>query len=367
MVGTVAAMTTSTYGHKATSSADDKRAITEKSGNDLPASTEYTVPLDTSAAAATCVTGRPSAVSAASSFEATAWAATTAGGAAESSVPELNSPSRSHTRGGGSFRRAMPTTLPHPRTTPTEEVHRVVTDPLSDLTSVHIIAQNQSNICSTTGYGMGIPHELFDEPQLVVPVLANLLAMQPVAATTRQYADRLEAPTKTRRRQAYKGLRVVRAGLEAADWRDGVETAMRTLPRVGDRVDRAEVLSNGITVLRELPQGTVLADDDLDAADRQLDEGEREVVQPGEYPRVLVRLPDGHACFLEVHPATHVGGTDEPWMAGRLARHAMSGKYVRRFAGSFIFCRRGAPSVHVTPERHAHPFGGCSVCGQVAR
>lgn len=340
-------MTHTAKGQSSTSSTAASLAIEEKSGYDSPAVIPYTVDRDTPASEAITVSGRPSASKASESALATLWAATASTGAPLDSRPVVKSPEASQERGGGDFRRTMTSTLPH------EGPGLEGDSPTSP--SVRIIGQ-------LGGLVMVEPRGAFARSQAALDELRSVEV--PVIRAV-SFATSVPDPTTGQRRQAYLALEVFNEALAFEDPKVALRAVLDAHPRAKRRSDRARVQSAALFALASLPTGVRSLADVLSRAFGDLSPDERSLAGAKTYPRALVALPDGRACFVEVHPARKPGGEDDLWMGRRIAADLTIGRHVDRFAGVLVFRFRTGSGLHVVDVQHRHAFGGCTVCRQV--
>lgn len=345
-------MTHTDPGHRPTPRTDDNLAIEEKSGYESPATIPYTVDLETPASLAMATTVRSSDARAASSALATAWAARASAGASEASLPLEKAPEDSQERGGGALRLVTPTTLPH--------------DGLSDAADTPKLANVR-----IIGHNAGV-ESLPRVPETSTQSAASAVALAEIASVSVSsggavaFASDIPDPTKGQRRQSYLALEVLRHVLRHDDPKAELSAVIATHSRANRRSDRARVQASVLDVLVRLPQGTQLATKDLVEARDRLTRSERLMLEPQSYPSVLVRLPDGARCFVEVHPARKRGGESDAWMNRRIAKHLILEPHIEVFSGVLVFCVRTLSVVHVLSTNGRHAAGGCVVCRQVA-
>lgn len=344
-------MTHTHQGHRPTPRTDDNLAIDEKSGYDSPATIPYTVDRDTPASLATATTVRPSDAKAASSARATTWAARASTGAPEVSLPVVKAPEDSQERGGGALRLVTPPTLPHRGLSDAADTPK--------LANVRIIGHNAGV------ESMPRVPETSSQWAASAAALADLALVDVPASGAVGFASEVPDPTKGQRRQSYLALEVLREVLRYDNPKAELSAAIAAHPRADRRSDRARVQAAVLDVLVRLPQGTQLATKDLVEARDRLTPSEQVLLEPQSYPSVLVRLPDGARCFVEVHPARKRGGERDAWMNRRIAKHLILEPDIDAFAGVLVFCVRTLSVVHVLSTSVRHAAGGCAVCQQV--
>lgn len=345
-------MTHAEPGHRPTPRTDDNLAIEEKSGYDSPATIPYTVDRETPASLAMATTVRPSDAKAASRALATAWAARASTGASWASLPVVKAPEDSQERGGGALRLVTAPTLPHRSLSDAADTPK--------LANVRIIGH--------TGVVESLPRvpETSIQSAASAAALAGLALVDVPASGAVAFASEVPDPTKGQRRQSYLALEVLREVLRYDNPKAEISAVIATHSRANRRSDRARIQASVLDVLVRLPQGTQLATKDLvEARDRLTPSGQL-LLEPQSYPSVLVRLPDGARCFVEVHPARKRGGERDAWMNRRLAKHLMLEPHIDAFGGVLVFCVRTLSVVHVVSTSARHRAGGCVVCRQVA-
>ena len=349
---TFPAMTHTDPGHRATPSTPDNLAIEEKSGYDSPATIPYTVDRETPASLAIATTVRSSDPRAASSALATAWAAWASVGAPWASLPVAKAPEDSQERGGGALRLVTTPTLPHAGVSDAADTPK--------LASVRIIGHN-AGVDS-------LPRVPETSSQLAASAvaLAELALISVPASGAVAFASEVPDPTKGQRRQSYLALEVLREVLRYDNPKAELSAVIASHPRANRRSDRARIQAAVLDVLVRLPQDTQLATKDLMEARDRLTPSEQLLLKPQSYPSVLVRLPDGARCFVEVHPARKRGGERDAWMNRRIARHLILEPHIDAFGGVLVFCVRTLSVVHVLSTSARHAAGGCVVCRQVA-
>ena len=345
-------MTHTEQGHKTTPRTPDNLAIEEKSGYDSPATIPYTVDRDTPASLAIATTVRPSDAKATSRALATAWAAWASVGAPEVSLPLGKVPEDSQERGGGALRLVTAPTLPHGGLSNAADT--------PELADVRIIGHN-AGVESLPR----VP-ETSSQSAASAVALAGLASVSVPSGGAVAFASEVPDPTKGQRRQSYLALEVVREVLRYDNPKAELAAVIAGHPRANRRSDRARIQAAVLDVLVRLPQGTHLATKDLVEARDRLTPSERLLLEPQSYPSVLVRLPDGARCFVEVHPARKRGGESDAWMNRRIAKHLILEPHIEAFAGVLVFCVRTLSVVHVVSTSARHRAGGCIVCRQVA-
>ncbi len=179
------------------------------------------------------------------------------------------------------------------------------------------------------------------------------------------FAASVPDPTKGQRRQAYLALEMFNEALAFEDPKTALRAVLDAHPRAKRRSDRARVQSAALYALTRLPSGVQSLSVDLTRALGELSLDERSLVGEKDYPRALVALPDGRACFVEVHPARKPGGEDDLWMGRRIAADLTIGRHIDRFSGVLVFRFRTGGGLHVVDLQRRHAFGGCSICRQV--
>lgn len=345
-------MTHTDAGQRPTPRTDDNLAIEEKSGYDSPATIPYTVDRETPASLAMATTVRPSAAKVASSALATAWAARASTGAPWASLPVVKAPEDSQERGGGALRLVTAPTLPHKALSDAADT--------PELVDVRIIGHN-AGVESL----LRVP-ETSSESAASAAALAELALVGVPASGAVAFASEVPDPTKGQRRQSYLALEVLREVLRYDNPKAELAAVIAANPRANRRSDRARVQAAVLDVLVRLPRDTQLATKDLVEARARLTPSELLLLEPQSYPSVLVRLPDGARCFVEVHPARKRGGERDAWMNRRIAKHLVLEPHIEAFSGVLVFCVRTLSVVHVLSTSVRHRAGGCIVCGQVA-
>jgi len=345
-------MTHTHHGHRSTPSTADNLAIEEKSGYDSPATIPYTVDLETPASLAIATTVRPSDASAASSALATARAAQASAGASSgASSPLGKAPEDSQERGGGALRLVTPHTLPH--------------GSLSDVTNTPGLA----DVCiiGHNAWVESLPRvpEASSAAAASAAALAELALLDVPSAGAVSFATAVPEPSKGQRRQSYLALGVLASALSFDDPQVALSSVLDAHPRANRRGDRSRVQAAALDVLVRLPIGTRVANAALSDAAFEVPAFERPMLLVNNYPHLLVRLPNGARCFVEVHPARRVGGEQDPWMNRRLAGHAVLGPHIANFAGSLVFRVRTLSVTHVLGLAKRHEAGACDVCRQV--
>lgn len=344
-------MTHTDAGHRSTPSTVDNLAIEEKSGYDSPATIPYTVDLETPASLAIATTVRPSVSKAPSRAFATAWAAQASAGASGASFPLGKAPDDSQERGGGALRLVTAPTLPH--------------GGLSDATNTPGLANVR--IIGHNAWVESLPRvpEASSAADASAAALGELALLDVPSAGAVSFATAVPEPSKGQRRQSYLSLEVLASALTFDDPQAALSSVLDAHPRANRRGDRSRVQAAALDVLVRLPDGTRAANAELHEATFEVPAFERPLLLVNDYPHLLVRLPSGAHCFIEVHPARRRGGELDPWMSRRIAGHAVLGPYIENFAGSLVFCVRTLSVTHVLSLTERHEAGACAVCREV--
>lgn len=253
-----------------------------------------------------------------------------------------------------------------PRTNGADGMHPTATAAGAAPGTEAMVATTMLNLHGGTGPARG-PRASGRPASMSAGVLETLRSVDVPSRRAVAFATVAPIPTTGQRRQSYLALEAIRGAMACQDPKGSlVDVLDGRRPRIA-RSDRARVQAAALDVLALAPEGTALAAADLDEAVAGLSDAGR-ALQPGrDYPRVLLRLPAGQACFAEVHSARKAGCEDDAWMNGRIASHLHLGAAVPGFAGVLVFAVRSRHPIHVAADGARHEVGGCATCEQVTQ
>lgn len=171
-------------------------------------------------------------------------------------------------------------------------------------------------------------------------------------------------PSTGQRRVCYLALRAAGRALAGDDRLRGVTSALDGLRGGKRRSDRARAVLFADEIVRRVPAGSSVLAVDAAAVPVRVPDEHRYLLED-DHPLLLVRLPGGDTVFLETHPATHPGGTWDPWMSGRVARQRLLAADLPGFAGTVVLTPRSLHlAVHASSDGD-HRLGECPTCERV--